>query len=112
MPTWDDSALRTTLTRHRVSRTRRGLMTIRIVVWQAEPIGQALRRLRKKLERSGVVWEVRRRKYPVDMTNQRRAKRFQKRFKARQSTLFEQSSGVQPVASLKEAKAQFCRRTG
>jgi hypothetical protein len=66
------------------------------------------------MERSGNAWEIRRRRSPVplDKTNQRRAKRFQKRFKAREATLLEQMAGVQPVASLEEAKAQFWRRTG
>jgi ribosomal protein S21 len=87
-------------------------MTIRIVVREAESISQALRRLRKEMQHSGMAWEIRRRCYPADMTNQRRAKRFQKRFKAREATLLEQLAGLQPVASLKEAKAQFWRRTG
>jgi ribosomal protein S21 len=87
-------------------------MGVRIVVGEAEPIGLALRRFRKELERSGSVWEVRRRRYPSDGTQQRRAKRFRKRFEARRATLVQQSAGIQPVASLPEATAQFWRKTG
>jgi hypothetical protein len=54
----------------------------------------------------------RRRVYPTDRTQERRAKRFQKRFKARRATLLAQRSGEQPVESLKGATARFWERTG
>jgi hypothetical protein len=47
-----------------------------------------------------------------DPTQARRAKRFQKRFKARQATLMAQKAGEQPVASLPEAGKRSWRRTG
>jgi ribosomal protein S21 len=87
-------------------------MTVRIVVAQGEPISKALRRLKKKLEWSGWAWEARRRGHATDQTQERRAKRFQKRFKARQATLLAQRAGEQPVASLKEATTRFWKRTG
>jgi hypothetical protein len=55
---------------------------------------------------------MRRRANPIDPTQARRAKRFQKRFKSRRSTLLAQMAGEQPVSSLAEAKAAFWRRTG
>ena len=72
----------------------------------------ALRRFTKLLERQGVTWEMRRRTYFADPTQARRAKRFQKRFKARKATLLAQMAGEQPVSSLAEAKKAFWNRTG
>jgi small subunit ribosomal protein S21 len=98
--------------RQGVSRTRRIVMGVRIRVGEREPIGLALKRLKKLLIRENVAWEMRRRSCFADPTQQRRAKRFQKRFKARKATLLAQMAGEQPVASLAEAKAAFWKRTG
>jgi small subunit ribosomal protein S21 len=87
-------------------------MGVRIVVGEREPIGLALRRFKKQLERQGVTWEMRRRAYFVEGTEVRRAKRFRKRFKAREAMLLAQMAGELPVASLVEARAEFWRRTG
>ena len=43
---------------------------------------------------------------------ERRAKQFRKRFKAREATLLAKQAGEQPVESLKEAKERFWQRTG
>ncbi|MDB5312531.1 MAG: hypothetical protein JWO38_6733 [Gemmataceae bacterium] len=87
-------------------------MGVRIVVADGEPIGVALRRFKVHLERQGVAREQRWRAYFVDPTQTRRAKRFQKRFKARRATIQAQEAGKQPIASLAEATAEFWRRTG
>jgi small subunit ribosomal protein S21 len=87
-------------------------MGVRIVVGEREPIGLALRRFKKALERQGVTWEMRRRAYFAEASQARRAKRFQKRFKARKATLMAQAAGEQPVALLAEATEAFWRRTG
>lgn len=87
-------------------------MAVRIVVVEGEPISKALRRLKKKLECSGSAWEARRRRHVIDQTQERRAKQFKKRFKARQATLLAQRTGEQPVASLKEATTRFWKQTG
>jgi small subunit ribosomal protein S21 len=87
-------------------------MGVRIVVGEREPIGLALRRFKKLLERQGVTWELRRRAYFADASQARRAKRFQKRFKARKATLLAQMAGEQPVSSLPEAREAFWKRTG
>jgi hypothetical protein len=59
-----------------------------------------------------MVWEMRRRSHFVDPTQARRAKRFHKRFKARQATLLAQKAGEQPFKSLAEATAAFWKQTG
>ena len=82
------------------------------MVGEGEPVGLALRRFKKLLERQGVAWEVRRRMYFAAPTQARRAKRFQKRFKARKATLLAQRAGEQPVSSLTEATEAFWKRTG
>jgi small subunit ribosomal protein S21 len=87
-------------------------MGVRIVVGEREPIGLALRRFKKLLQRQGVTWEMKRRAYFADPTQARRAKRFQKRFKARQTTLLAQRAGEQPVSSLAEATEGFWKRPG
>jgi small subunit ribosomal protein S21 len=87
-------------------------MGVRIVVGEREPIGLALRRFKKLLERQGVTWEMRRRVCFTDATQARRAKRFQKRFKARKATLLAQRAGEQPVSPLAEATEAFWKRTG
>ena len=76
-----------------------------------EPIAQALRRFKRLVAREGLVWG-RRHAHFVPTTQLRRAKRFQKRFKARRATLLAQQAGEQPVASLSEATAELWRRTG
>jgi small subunit ribosomal protein S21 len=86
-------------------------MGVRIVVAEREPIGLALKRFKRLLERHGVTRDVRRR-YFTDPTQGRRAKRFRKRFKARLATLLAQRAGKQPVASLAEAAKAFWKRTG
>ena len=73
---------------------------------------QALRRFKKQLQLSRLAWEARRREHPDDGTQERRAKRFRKRFKARQATLVAQQAGEQPVGSLAEARRRFWERTG
>jgi ribosomal protein S21 len=87
-------------------------MGVRIVVADREPIGLALKRLKRQLALQGVSWEMRRRMYFADPTQARRAKQFQKRLKARKATLLAQIAGVQPVSSLAAAKATFWQRTG
>lgn len=94
--------------RHRVSRIRRTLMSVRIVVRPGEPINSALRRLKGQLQAAGVVREMWRHRCPIDRTQERRAKRF----KAREATFLAQLAGEQSVASLKEARARFSQRTG
>jgi ribosomal protein S21 len=87
-------------------------MGVRIVLAEGESIGQALRKLRKLLERHGVSWEVGRRRYFVKPTQTRRAKRFGKRFKARRATLWAKKAGVQPASSISELTETFWKRTG
>ena len=82
------------------------------MVREGEEISQALRRLNKKLQLSGWEWESRRPVYPTDMTQERLAKPFQKRFKACRATLLAQRAGDQPVASLRKAVARFWELTG
>lgn len=98
--------------RHRVSRTRRTLMGVRIVLADQEPIGVALRRFKKLLERSGLTRDLNRQLSFKKPTKIRRAKQFKKRFKARQATLLAQTSGEQPVASVVEAHKRFWKKTG
>ena len=98
--------------RHRVSRRRRTLMGVRIVVGERESIGLALRRFKQLLERQGVTWEMQRRAHCADPSQARRARRFQKRFKARKATLLAQRAGEQPVSSLAEATKALWKRTG
>ena len=87
-------------------------MGVKIVVGQQEPIELALKRFRKVLERDDATWESRRRAYFIKPTQVRRARRFQKRFKARRATLLAQKAGKQPVISLADAIDQFWTRTG
>ena len=88
------------------------MMGIRMRLHDGEAIGQALRRFKKLLALHGTDWERRWHVAFVAETQIRRAKRFQKRFRARQATLFAQKAGEQPVASLPEAVDEFWRRTG
>jgi small subunit ribosomal protein S21 len=87
-------------------------MGVRMRLHDGEPVGQALRRFKKLLASHGQIWELRRHVYFVPATQIRRAKRFQKRFKARRATLLAQRAGQQPVASISDAAAEFWRRTG
>ncbi len=87
-------------------------MGVRIVVAEGKPIGLALRRFKKMVEREGVAWEIRRRAYFVDGTEVRRAKRFRKRFKTREAVLVAQMAGELPVASLAAARVKFWMQTG
>jgi small subunit ribosomal protein S21 len=100
--------------RHRVSRIRRTVMTLRMRVHDREPIGAALRRFKKLLEQRGIWRAIREQSGAcyVPPTQTRRRKRFKKRLKARLETLAAQEAGEQPVASLKEAVAKFKKRTG
>jgi hypothetical protein len=95
--------------RHRVSRPRRMLMGVRIVLADKEPIGLALGRFKKQIEQSGADLRLR----PVvfiKATEVRRAKRFKKKFKARLATLLAQRAGEQPAVPA--FQASFWRRTG
>jgi ribosomal protein S21 len=87
-------------------------MTVRIVVRPGEPVTSALRRLKGQMHAAPFVREMWRHRCPIDPTQERRAKRFKKRFKAREATLLAQRAGIQPVTSLKEASARFWQRTG
>jgi small subunit ribosomal protein S21 len=87
-------------------------MGVRIVVAEREPIGLALKRFKKSLEREGVIREMWRRASFASPTQARRAKLFKKRFKARKATLLAQMAGERPVSSLAEATAAFWKRTG
>jgi small subunit ribosomal protein S21 len=87
-------------------------MGVRIVLADKEPIGLALKRFKKLLERHGVIRDQRRQEAFHKPTQTRRAKKFKKRFKARKTTLLKQIAGEHPVSSLKEAKATFWKRTG
>jgi ribosomal protein S21 len=98
--------------RHRVSRTRHTMMGVRIVLTEGETIGQAFSGFRKLLERHGATREMRRHKYLIKPTQTRRAKKFGKRFKARQATLLAKIAGEQPVSSISESTESFWRRTG
>lgn len=82
------------------------------MVGEREPIGLALRRFKKAVERQGVLWEMRRRRYVADATQTRRAKQFKKRWNARRSTLLAQKRGEQPAGWMDEAEAAFHRRSG
>lgn len=98
--------------RHRVSRIRRTKMGVRIVLAQGESIGQALKRFRKLLERHGMSWELKRRKYFVKPSQVRRSKRFRKRFKARRAVLLAKMAGEQSRSSLADSVKAFWRNTG
>jgi ribosomal protein S21 len=87
-------------------------MGVRVLLADGESAGQALKRLRKRLERHGALWELRRRTYYLKPAHARRAKRFRKRFKARLATFLAQKAGEQTAASLAEAARKFWRRTG
>jgi hypothetical protein len=72
-----------------------------------------LKRLKECLERHGVTWEINRRRQFRPASQIRRAKRFQKRFKARKATYLAQVAGEQPaLTTLHQAQEEFWKRTG
>jgi len=95
-------------------------MGVRIVVADKEPIALALKRLRRSLDQNGVNWEIRKRGLLVQpngcifkATQYRRAKKFQKRFKARKATLLAKLAGEQAKdSSESELKTAFWKWTG
>ena len=87
-------------------------MGVRIVLAAREPIGLALRRFKKLLERNNVLLESRRRETFLKATQIRRAKRFKKKFKARMATLLAKQSGLQTGTSVSEAAQAFWKKTG
>lgn len=87
-------------------------MGVRIVLADHEPIDLALRRLKKSLERNGVRYEMRRREAFQKPTQKRRAKAFQKRFKARLATLGAQAGDQRLIISALEANKAFWKKTG
>jgi ribosomal protein S21 len=95
-------------------------MGVRIVVADKEPIALALKRFKRLLEQHSVNWEMRKRGFLIQpsgcafkATETRRAKKFQKRFKAREVTLLAKMAGEQATdSSASELKAAFWKRTG
>jgi ribosomal protein S21 len=95
-------------------------MGVWIVVADKEPIASALKRFRRLLDQHGVNWEIRKRGYLIRprgcafrATETRRAKKFQKRFKAREATLLAKMAGVEPTDSTaSELKLAFWKKTG
>ena len=87
-------------------------MNVRIVVGDGEPIGAALRRLKKRVEREGVAWERRWHTHFVGGTELRRAKQFCKRYKAREAALLARMAAGLTGPALDEAKSEFRRRSG
>jgi small subunit ribosomal protein S21 len=53
-------------------------MVLRMRVREGEPIGLALRRFKKMLDRSGITREMRKRAYYVSNTQRRRQQEFRK----------------------------------
>ena len=70
-------------------------MGVKIVLAEGEPIGIALRRFRKLLERNGVTYEMRRTRRFLEVTRIRRAKAFQKWYESHQATLLAKRAGEQ-----------------
>jgi small subunit ribosomal protein S21 len=87
-------------------------MGVRIVLAEKEPIGLALRRFKKALERNNLIRDVRRKESFVKQTQIRRAKQFKKRFKSRKATLLGKKDGKLRVDSFADAVAEFWKRTG
>jgi ribosomal protein S21 len=87
-------------------------MGIRIVVRENEPIGLALKKLKKRIERNGVLYEMRRHVSHIKASQIRRAKKFNKRFQDRWETLVNKKSGIQTVNPASDPQAEFWRRTG
>ncbi len=88
-------------------------MGVRIVLAENEPIALALRRFKKKVEREKINWEIRRRCYFVKASEMRRAKKFKKKFKAREAMLLAKLEGKQPTTvSRTDLLETFWKRTG
>ena len=87
-------------------------MGVKIVVVDREPIGLALRRFRKLLERRGVTSEIRQHLYYAKESERRRRKHFAKRFKARLATLKAKEAGEMPTASITDDFRAFRKKTG
>lgn len=95
-------------------------MGVRVVLADKEPMPLALKRLKQLLTQLGVNWELRKRGYLIQpdgcvftATATRRAKKFKKRFKAREATLLAKLAGTQPAdGSASELKAAFWKRSG
>jgi len=95
-------------------------MGVRVVVAENEPITSALKRFKRSLEKHSVNWEIQKRGYLIQpngctfkATETRRAKKFQKRFKARKATLLAKIAGIQSTTSSAcELKLAFWKRTG
>jgi ribosomal protein S21 len=87
-------------------------MGVRVVVGEREPIGLALRRFNKQLERAGVPGAMRRDVHFVEGTGIRRAKQFRTRFRAREAALLARMAAGLTGPALDAAKAEFWRRTG
>ena len=87
-------------------------MGVRVVVGEREPIGAALRRFKKQVERAGVPRELRWHAEFVGGTELRQAKRFRKLFKAREAVLLARMAAGLSGPALDAAKAEFWRRTG
>ena len=96
------------------------MMGVRIVVGDKEPIALALKRFKGSLEQHGVNWEMRKRGLLIqpngcayEATATRRAKKFQKRFKARKAMLVAKMAGEQTAdSSSSDLKTAFWKRTG
>jgi ribosomal protein S21 len=95
-------------------------MGVRIVVADKEPIALALKRFKRSLEQHGANWDMRKRGLLIQpngcafkATATRRAKKFQKRFKARKATLLAKMAGEQTTdLPASELKTAFWKRTG
>jgi small subunit ribosomal protein S21 len=87
-------------------------MGVRIVLAEREPIGLALKRFKKQLERHGVTIEMRLHVHYVKPTHKRRAKRFQKRYGARRAILIAAYGGKYSTPSAAKALALFRKKSG
>jgi ribosomal protein S21 len=95
-------------------------MGVRIVVAANESVGLALKRFKRLLKQHGVNWEMQKRGLLIqpngckfEATETRRAKKFQKKFKAREATLHAKLTGQQPTdLSASELTSAFWERTG
>jgi small subunit ribosomal protein S21 len=87
-------------------------MSVRIVLADKEPIGLALRRFKRQVERSRLTHEVRCHETFLKPNQHRRSKAYKKRIKARLATLIAQIRGEQPVVSLDEACKAFEKKRG
>jgi ribosomal protein S21 len=87
-------------------------MGVRVALAENEPIGSALKRFKKMLECEGVNRDLARRRSFIKRTQTRRAKEFQKKFKARKATLLAKMAGEQPSeSSASELVDAFWKRT-